>query len=142
MSRSVGLRAHANHPKFLKKIHMTLSRWEIICRQVALPRRFKPKSNQLSLNTCGDSGSRQVLAHGPSTQTYIAVSRASKGRKAPSSAKGKQPRKSNQKKNRKQTNGSEQRSCHQVCSDYQDLPCTLNWGYMVPNSGYLGPNRR
>ena len=23
----------------------------------------------------------------------------------------------------------------------QDLPCTLNWGYMVPNSGYLGPNR-
>ena len=20
-------------------------------------------------------------------------------------------------------------------------PCTLNWGYMVPNSGYLGPNR-
>ena len=24
---------------------------------------------------------------------------------------------------------------------YQDLPCTLNWGYMVPNSGYLGPNR-
>ena len=20
---------------------------------------------------------------------------------------------------------------------YQDLPCTLNWGYMVPNSGYL-----
>ena len=26
-------------------------------------------------------------------------------------------------------------------SDYQDPPCTLNWGYMVPNSGYLGPNR-
>ena len=24
---------------------------------------------------------------------------------------------------------------------YQDLPCTLNWGYMAPNSGYLGPNR-
>ena len=24
---------------------------------------------------------------------------------------------------------------------YQDPPCTLNWGYMVPNSGYLGPNR-
>ena len=24
---------------------------------------------------------------------------------------------------------------------YQDLPCTLNWGYMVPNSGYLSPNR-
>ena len=24
---------------------------------------------------------------------------------------------------------------------YRDLPCTLNWGYMVPNSGYLGPNR-
>ena len=23
----------------------------------------------------------------------------------------------------------------------QDLPSTLNWGYMVPNSGYLGPNR-
>ena len=23
---------------------------------------------------------------------------------------------------------------------YQDLPCTLSWGYMVPNSGYLGPN--
>ena len=23
----------------------------------------------------------------------------------------------------------------------QDLPCTLNWGYMVPNSRYLGPNR-
>ena len=24
----------------------------------------------------------------------------------------------------------------------QDLPCTLNWGYMVPNSGgYLSPNR-
>ena len=23
----------------------------------------------------------------------------------------------------------------------QDLPCTLNWGCMVPNSGYLGPNR-
>ena len=22
---------------------------------------------------------------------------------------------------------------------YQDPPCTLNWGYMVPNSGYLGP---
>ena len=26
-------------------------------------------------------------------------------------------------------------------SMYQDLPSTLNWGYMVPNSGYLGPNR-
>ena len=24
---------------------------------------------------------------------------------------------------------------------YQDLPSTLNWGYMVPNSGYLGPNK-
>ena len=24
---------------------------------------------------------------------------------------------------------------------YQDLPCTLNWGYMVPNDGYLSPNR-
>ena len=24
----------------------------------------------------------------------------------------------------------------------QDLPCTLNWGYMFPNSGYLGPNIR
>ena len=24
---------------------------------------------------------------------------------------------------------------------YQDPPCTLNWGYMVPNSGYLGPYR-
>ena len=24
----------------------------------------------------------------------------------------------------------------------QDLTCTLNWGYMVPNSRYLGPNRR
>ena len=24
---------------------------------------------------------------------------------------------------------------------YQDPPCTLNWGYMVANSGYLGPNR-
>ena len=24
---------------------------------------------------------------------------------------------------------------------YQDLPCTLNWGYMIPNSGYLGSNR-
>ena len=23
----------------------------------------------------------------------------------------------------------------------QDPPCTLNWGYMVPSSGYLGPNR-
>ena len=23
----------------------------------------------------------------------------------------------------------------------QDPPCTLNWGYMVPNSRYLGPNR-
>ena len=21
----------------------------------------------------------------------------------------------------------------------QDLPCTLNWGYMVPNSGNLSP---
>ena len=26
-------------------------------------------------------------------------------------------------------------------SIYQDLPCTLNWGFVVPNSGYLGPNR-
>ena len=26
-------------------------------------------------------------------------------------------------------------------SVHQDLPCTLNWGYMVPNSGYLSPNR-
>ena len=24
---------------------------------------------------------------------------------------------------------------------FQDPPCTLNWGYMVPNSRYLGPNR-
>ena len=24
---------------------------------------------------------------------------------------------------------------------HQDPPCTLNWGYMVPNSRYLGPNR-
>ena len=24
---------------------------------------------------------------------------------------------------------------------YLDPPCTLNWGYMVLNSGYLGPNR-
>ena len=24
---------------------------------------------------------------------------------------------------------------------HQDPPCTLNWGYMVPNSGYLSPNR-
>ena len=24
---------------------------------------------------------------------------------------------------------------------YQDPPCTLNWGYMVPNSRYLGHNR-
>ena len=23
----------------------------------------------------------------------------------------------------------------------QDPPCTLNWGYMVLNSGYIGPNR-
>ena len=22
-----------------------------------------------------------------------------------------------------------------------DPPCTLNWGYMVPNNGYLGPPR-
>ena len=22
----------------------------------------------------------------------------------------------------------------------QDPPCTLDWGYMVPTSGYLGPN--
>ena len=29
-----------------------------------------------------------------------------------------------------------------VCMEiYQNLPCTLNWGYMVPNSGYLSPNR-
>ena len=26
-------------------------------------------------------------------------------------------------------------------SIYQDPPCTLKLGYMVPNSGYLGPNR-
>ena len=26
-------------------------------------------------------------------------------------------------------------------SRYQDPPSTLNWGYMVPNRGYLGPNR-
>ena len=24
---------------------------------------------------------------------------------------------------------------------FQDPPCTLNWGYMVPNSRYLGPDR-
>ena len=24
---------------------------------------------------------------------------------------------------------------------YQDFPCTLDWGYMVPNSRYLGLNR-
>ena len=24
---------------------------------------------------------------------------------------------------------------------YQDPPCTLNWGYMVPYCRYLGPNR-
>ena len=24
----------------------------------------------------------------------------------------------------------------------QDRPCTLNRGYMVPNSGYLSPSRR
>ena len=24
---------------------------------------------------------------------------------------------------------------------FQDPPCTLNWGYMVPNNGYLGHNR-
>ena len=23
----------------------------------------------------------------------------------------------------------------------QDPPCTLNWGYIVPNSRYLGPSR-
>ena len=28
-----------------------------------------------------------------------------------------------------------------VPSKLQDPPCTLNWGYMVPNSRYLGPNR-
>ena len=28
-----------------------------------------------------------------------------------------------------------------ILRKYQDLPCTLDWGYMVPNSGYLGPNR-
>ena len=31
-----------------------------------------------------------------------------------------------------------------ICYRYfvcQDPPCTLNWGYMVPNSRYLGPNR-
>ena len=26
-----------------------------------------------------------------------------------------------------------------MTSVYQDPPCTLNWGYMVPNSRYLGP---
>ena len=26
-------------------------------------------------------------------------------------------------------------------SSHHDPPCTLNWGYMVPNSRYLGPNR-
>ena len=25
--------------------------------------------------------------------------------------------------------------------EVQDPPGTLNWGYMVPHSGYLGPNR-
>ena len=24
---------------------------------------------------------------------------------------------------------------------FQDPPSTLNWGYMVPNNGYLGPDR-
>ena len=24
----------------------------------------------------------------------------------------------------------------------KDPPCTLNWGYRVPNSGYLGPTSR
>ena len=24
---------------------------------------------------------------------------------------------------------------------YQDLPCSLNWGYIVPNSRYLSLNR-
>ena len=30
---------------------------------------------------------------------------------------------------------------HARTSHYQDPPCTLNWGYRVPNSRYLGPNR-
>ena len=30
---------------------------------------------------------------------------------------------------------------HTSSTLYQDPPCTLNWGYMVPNSGYLGPNK-
>ena len=25
--------------------------------------------------------------------------------------------------------------------NHQDPPSTLNWGYMLPNNGYLGPNR-
>ena len=25
---------------------------------------------------------------------------------------------------------------------YKDPPSTLNWGYMVPNNGYLGPKKR
>ena len=25
---------------------------------------------------------------------------------------------------------------------YQDPPCSLNWGYMVPNSRYLSPTNR
>ena len=30
---------------------------------------------------------------------------------------------------------------HVAASVFQDPPCTLNWGDMVPNSRYLGPNR-
>ena len=32
------------------------------------------------------------------------------------------------------------RGCSREIPD-QDPPCTLNWGYMVPNSRYLGTNR-
>ena len=28
-----------------------------------------------------------------------------------------------------------------LLSIFQDPPCTLNWGYMLPNSRSLGPNR-
>ena len=31
--------------------------------------------------------------------------------------------------------------CEIAINHLQDPPCTLNWGYMVPNSGYLGPYR-
>ena len=34
-------------------------------------------------------------------------------------------------------------SFHEPRGDFgMFLPGTLNWGYLVPNSGYLGPNRR